>query len=157
MARVRSLKISRFGQFHFNLGFFCDKMLIWLQISPTLCNKISQFDLRQYLYTLKSAKLVSRQLKLLIFRVQSCRKSGTILKLNSEQIIIVPHSFALALTGPTGQPIRQAEASVFPSFFSQLKSWFLFCLNFPSLGLKKITAYHSEDFGLEFFTSVFQK
>ena len=62
----------------------------------------------------------------------------------------------LALTGPTGQPIRQAEASVFPSFFSQLKSWLLFCLNFPSLGLKKITAYQTEHFGLENFSSVFQ-
>ena len=53
--------------------------------------------------------------------------------------------------------INQAEASVFPSFFSQLKDWLFFCLNFPSLGLRKITAYHSEHFGLENFTSVFQK
>ena len=75
--------------------------------------------------------------------------------------------------------INQAEASVFPSFFSQLKDWLFFCLNFPSLGLfshqpkkgrfpwkkvkspslglRKITAFQSEHFGLENFTSVFQK
>ena len=39
--------------------------------------------------------------------------------------------------------INQAEASVFPSFFSQLKDWLFFCLNFPSLGLRKITAYQN--------------
>ena len=41
--------------------------------------------------------------------------------------------------------IRRAEASVFPSFFSQLKSWFFFGLNFPSLGLRNITTYQSEN------------
>ena len=30
-------------------------------------------------------------------------------------------------------------------------------MNFPSLGLRKITAYQSEHFGLENFTSVFSK
>ena len=45
--------------------------------------------------------------------------------------------------------IRQAKASVFPSFFSQLKSRLFFGLNFPSLGLKiiKIAANQSEYFG----------
>ena len=38
--------------------------------------------------------------------------------------------------------IRRAEASVFPSYFSQLKSWIFFSLNFPSLGLMKIIEKH---------------
>ena len=33
-------------------------------------------------------------------------------------------------TGPTVQLIRRAEASVFPSFFSQLKSWLFFLFEF---------------------------
>ena len=49
-----------------------------------------------------------------------------------------PFGIGVALTGPTGQPIRRAEASVFPSFFSQLKRliifWFKFSL--PHYGLK---------------------
>ena len=32
----------------------------------------------------------------------------------------------IALTGPTGQPIRRAEACVFTSFFSQLKADYFF-------------------------------
>ena len=53
--------------------------------------------------------------------------------------------------------IRRAEACLF--FFLQPaeKLIIFFCLNFPSLGLKKITAYQSEHFGLEIFTSFFQK
>ena len=39
--------------------------------------------------------------------------------------------------------IRRAEASVFPSFFSQLKSWIFFNFNFPSLGLEKIIEKHN--------------
>ena len=74
-------------------------------------------------------------------------------------LLVAP--FRIALTGPTVQPIRQAEASVFPSFFSQLKSWLFFVWIFSPWDFRKIiktaAAYQSDHFGLENFTSVFSK
>ena len=44
------------------------------------------------------------------------------LKTLLHQLEALSDQFDVALTGPTGQSIRRAETSVFPSFFSQLKS-----------------------------------
>ena len=67
----------------------------------------------------------------------------------SWRISSIQRVFSVALTGPTGQPSDRPKPLSFLLFSVSWKAGYYFFLNFPSLGLRKITVYQGEHFGLE--------